>query len=93
MAKIGGMENQDDSRVVWFLAGAALGATVALLFAPQSGEETRRRIKSKAAEGREAIGESGRDLAGKSRELFEKGKRLADEAAEIFDRGRRMAQG
>lgn len=87
------MENQDSSPVVWFLAGAAVGATVALLFAPQSGAETRQRIKAKASEGRESIGDTGRDLAGKGRDLFEKGKRLADEAAEIFDRGRRMAQG
>lgn len=87
------MEDQDNSRVVWFLAGAAIGATVALLFAPQSGEETRKQIRAKANEGREALGETGRDLAGKSRELFEKGKRLADEAADMFDRGRRMAQG
>jgi gas vesicle protein len=87
------MEDQDNSPVVWFLAGAAIGATVALLFAPQSGSETRRRIKQKASEGREALGETGRDLAGRGRDLFEKGKRLADEAAEIFDRGRRMAQG
>ncbi len=87
------MEDQDNSRVVWFLAGAAIGATVALLFAPQSGEETRKRIRAKASEGREALGETGRDLAGKSRDLFEKGKRLADEAADMFDRGRKMAQG
>ncbi len=87
------MENQASSPVVWFLAGAAVGATVALLFAPHSGSETRQRIKAKAAEGRESIGETGRDLAGKGRDLFEKGKCLADEAAEIFERGRRMAQG
>lgn len=87
------MEDQDNSSVVWFLAGAAVGATVALLFAPQSGAETRRRIKARAGEGRESIGEVGRDLAGKSRDLFEKGRRLADEAADIFDRGRKMAQG
>jgi gas vesicle protein len=38
----------------FFLAGAviggAIGATVALLFAPQSGEETRKMIKEKAGE-------------------------------------------
>lgn len=85
--------DEDNSRVVWFLAGAAVGATVALLLAPHSGAETRRRLKAKADEGKGAIGDAGRDLAGKSRDLFEKGRRLADEAAEIFDRGRRMAQG
>jgi gas vesicle protein len=88
-----GMENRDSSPAIWFLAGAAIGATVALLFAPQSGEETRRRIKEKAAEGRDTVGETGRDLVGKGRDLFEKGKRLADEAADLFDRGRRISQG
>lgn len=87
------MEDQDNSPVVWFLAGAAIGATVALLFAPQSGPETRRRIRNKATEGREALSDSGKDLAGRGRDLFEKGKRLADEAADIFDRGRKMVQG
>lgn len=87
------MEDQENSPVVWFLAGAAIGATLALLFAPQSGTETRRRIKAKATEGRDALGDTSRDLAGRGRDLFEKGKRLADEAADIFDRGRRMVQG
>lgn len=87
------MEDQDNSPVVWFLAGAAVGAAIALLFAPQSGTETRQRIKAKANEGRHVINDSGRDLAGRGKDLFEKGKKLADEAADIFDRGRRMVQG
>lgn len=32
------------SSVGWFVIGAALGAGIALLYAPRSGEETRRRI-------------------------------------------------
>jgi len=31
--------------VLFFLGGTIVGATVALLFAPESGEKTRRRIK------------------------------------------------
>jgi gas vesicle protein len=31
--------------IVTFLTGAAIGAGLALLFAPQSGEETRKKIK------------------------------------------------
>ena len=35
---------------IGILAGAVVGATVALLFAPQSGKETRKMIKEKATE-------------------------------------------
>ncbi|MEZ5399493.1 MAG: YtxH domain-containing protein [Bryobacteraceae bacterium] len=85
-------DTDNDSRAIWFLAGAAIGATVALLFAPQSGEETRRIIKDQANRGKDRLSESGRDLADRSRELYDKGRRIADEAAELFDRGKRMAQ-
>ena len=33
-----------DAPVVWFMIGSAVGAGIALLFAPASGRETRRRI-------------------------------------------------
>ena len=40
------MENRDDytSKLAWFLTGAAVGASVAILFAPKSGKETRKII-------------------------------------------------
>lgn len=78
---------------VWFVAGAAIGATIALLYAPQSGRETRRIIKRKTREGREAIADTGRDLLDKGRELYEKGLRVADDAAEMIERGRRLVEG
>jgi gas vesicle protein len=87
------MANQsDESKMLWFFAGAAIGATVALLFAPHSGEETRQRIKDEASRGRERLGERGRELADRGRELYDKGRRMADEAAELFDRGKRLTQ-
>jgi gas vesicle protein len=39
--------------LVAFALGALAGAAVALLYAPSSGEETRRRLGEKAREGRE----------------------------------------
>jgi gas vesicle protein len=86
---------QDDTsgKLVWFFAGASIGAAIALLYAPKSGEETRRLLKDKALEGKDALAGSSRDIVDKSRELFEKGKGLADDAAEMFDRGRKLAQG
>ena len=84
---------QDNNGFVWFVAGAAIGATIALLYAPQSGRETRRIIKKKSREGREVLTETSRDLMDKGRELYEKGLRVADEAAEMIERGRRLVEG
>jgi len=78
---------------VWFLAGASIGATIALLVAPQSGRETRRIIKRKTREGREVLSDTSRDLMEKGRDLYEKGLRVADDAAEMIERGRRIVEG
>lgn len=41
---------EGDSALKWLLVGGVLGAGLALLFAPQSGEETRRAIRRRAEE-------------------------------------------
>jgi gas vesicle protein len=74
------------SRATWFVAGAAVGATLALLFAPTTGRDARRRIAKHADRSRDAIADRGR-------EIYEKGKDLADEAAGLFERGRRLVEG
>ena len=54
-----------------FVLGAAAGAAVALLFAPASGEETRRRLADTAREGRdkaEAMAREGREFLRRQRE-------------------------
>ncbi|HUA85295.1 MAG TPA: YtxH domain-containing protein [Bryobacteraceae bacterium] len=84
---------EENGKFVWFVAGAAIGATVALLYAPKSGKDTRRLIQRKTREGREAISESGREWMDKGRELYEKGLRVADEAADLIERGRRIVEG
>ncbi len=75
---------------LWFFAGAALGATIALLYAPQSGEETRSQIKGAARKGADRIAESGQQIAEIGKELYEKGRQLADDASEMFERGRKL---
>ena len=87
------MAQQNSDRLVWLIAGAAIGAAIALLYAPQTGRDTRRLIGKKARQGREAIADAGQDLAEKGRELYEKGRRVADDAAELLERGRRLVEG
>jgi gas vesicle protein len=86
------MAQDHTGSLVWFVAGAAIGATIALLYAPQSGRDTRRIIGKKTRQGREALADTGRDLVDKGRDLYEKGRRVADDAAELFDRGRRLVE-
>jgi gas vesicle protein len=87
------MARDNGSHLVWFTAGAAIGATIALLYAPQTGRDTRRYLGKKTRYGREVIAEAGGDLADKGKELFEQGRRMADQAADLFERGRKIIEG
>jgi len=89
------MAEHEDSgtNLVWFLAGAAVGAAVALLFAPATGKETRKLLSDKTEESRDKLAEQGRAVVERGRELYEKGRKVADEAAEMFERGRKLAEG
>ena len=58
---------------VAFLLGAVTGAAVALLTAPTTGEETRRRLGEKAREGKVRAGEAarqGREFIDRQRETI-----------------------
>lgn len=83
----------DNNSFGWFLAGAALGATAALLLAPKSGKETRKYISDTTKDGREAVEESGRDLMERGKELYERGRKIAEDAGDLFERGRKLVQG
>ena len=48
-------ENSAGTILMAFVVGALAGAAVALLYAPASGEETRRKLADKAREGRETL--------------------------------------
>jgi gas vesicle protein len=80
------------SKAVWFMAGIAIGATVALLYAPATGEHTRRHLSRRAQKGRDALADSGSELLERGREMYERGRKLADEAAEMFERGRKIVE-
>lgn len=67
-------ENNGASNLGFFLAGLGIGAILALLFAPQSGKETRDLIARKADESKDFVSEKGRELRQQAEELVEKGK-------------------
>jgi gas vesicle protein len=81
------------SKVMWFMAGIAIGSTVALLYAPASGQVTRRKLANKTQEGRDALAESGKEMFDRGREMYDRGRKLAEDAAEMFERGRKIVEG
>ncbi len=75
-------------KILWFCAGAAVGAGVALLYAPQSGEETRKCLRKKAEQARDKVVEAGEELAEKGKAVYEKGAKVVEEASDLLERGR-----
>jgi len=80
-------------KVVWFAAGMAIGATIALLYAPSSGEAMRRKIAKRTNQSREALADSGKEMLDRGKEMYERGRKLADDAADMFERGRKIVEG
>ena len=92
------MANRDDveegtSALAWFLTGAVIGVTAALLYAPRSGRDTRQFIGEKTQQGKEAVAEGGQELIDAGRDMFERGRKLVEDAADLFDRGRKLMRG
>ena len=81
------------TKVIWFLTGAAIGAAVALLYAPHSGRDPRKYIRKRAEAGREALADAGHEVLDKGREYYDKGRKIAEEAGELLERGRKLVAG
>lgn len=84
------VDDEGSSRLAWFLTGAVVGVTVALLYAPKTGRETRQYLTEKS---RETLGEGPQNLIEAGREMFDRGRQLVEDAADLFERGRRMVKG
>jgi gas vesicle protein len=86
---------RDSGGVGAFLLGALLGAGVALLFAPRSGQETQREIKERVVRLRDVAGQRVREAQQRIEERFDqtRGEVLdrVDSIREAVESGRRAA--
>jgi gas vesicle protein len=84
------------TKVAYFVAGVGVGAAVALLFAPQSGEETRKQISEKAQEGKDYVASKGRELRKHAEEFVDQGKELVskqkERLADVLESGKQAAR-
>jgi len=77
--------------LVGFVVGGLTGAVVALLFAPQSGEETRALIKDKSIELRDKAQQSAEDALARAESLAAETRARADELAkQVREKGKEI---
>src|SRR5258708_8773906 len=77
------MENNcEGSRFIYFLAGLGIGALVGVLYAPQSGEETRELLAGKADESRDYVLRKSREIKDQATGYVERGKGIIAEQKE-----------
>jgi len=83
---------EDDNKFSYFFLGLGLGVAVGLLFAPNSGAETRDLIRSKADESKDYLRRRGSELRDSANDAIEKGKtavsRQRDNLAAAVDAGK-----
>ena len=76
-------------KFIYFLAGAGIGAVIALLFAPKSGRETRELIARTATDGRDFL--SGKMSDGRQF-VEERGRKVSDDFTTFLDRSKEAVQ-
>jgi gas vesicle protein len=84
------------AKVGFFVGGAGIGALLALLLAPKTGEQTRKLIVEKVEEGKDYVAARGREFRGQAEELVEKGKerviKQKERLAEVLETGKEAAR-
>ena len=75
-----------------FLIGLGVGAGLALLFAPKSGQETRDQIAGAVNDGVDSVIAQGKRLGRRAQDTFEQAKAHASDAAEAGQQAYREAK-
>jgi gas vesicle protein len=67
-----------------FILGGALGASLAMLFAPESGRRTRERLRDLAADARDKTIDVSDELRDKAEDVLERGREVLKEKKSIL---------
>jgi len=78
------MSDRDGNSLVWFLAGLGVGAAVGILYAPQSGSETREALRARAEEGRDYMKTRAREARNQASEWVDKGRDVVSQQKDQF---------
>ncbi len=76
------MNDDSGSKFLFFLTGLGIGALVGIMFAPQTGEQTRELIAGRAEEGRDYLSRKGREVREQANSAVDRGKEAAAHQSE-----------
>jgi gas vesicle protein len=76
------MSDDSGSNIMYLLIGMGIGAALGVLFAPQSGEDTRDYLTQRAEEGRDYAQRRANELRDRANDLVERGKQAAKQGKE-----------
>ena len=74
----------EDNKLSYFLFGLGMGVAIGVLFAPQSGKETREVLRSKANEGRDYLRRKGEEVRDSTSELRTRVRKAVDAGQEAY---------
>ena len=78
------MAHDEGSGFGWFLAGLGLGALLGVLYAPKSGEDTRRQIRDAAEESRDYVSSQARRAKEQANQWADKGREVIEKQKQQF---------
>ena len=78
------MSDDSSNRFMWFLAGLGLGALVGVLYAPQSGEETREQLRRSARDGADRLREQARQARDQANQYVDRGREKFSQQRDQF---------
>ena len=78
------------SKLTYFLAGAGIGAVIALLFAPKAGRELRADIQDATRRSIDYANDNARALGQRASDMYATGR---DKASELYDLSREKTSG
>ena len=82
-------ESSGGDKFLYFLAGAGIGAVLALLFAPKSGRETREMLSRTATEGRDYLATK---MTEGKQYVEETGRKMSDDFSTFIDQSKDTLQ-
>lgn len=87
------MANNRIGIVSALLIGSAIGATVALLLAPQEGRKTRRMIRRQAEDSLDQLSDAGKQISEIGRDIYDRCREFAGDAVRLVEKGTRAIAG